>query len=259
MKKVMFTLCAGLFLASACSNTTENSGADLSGVFYGTLPCADCAGIETSLLFNNDGTYRASEMYLKNDKEEFASSGKWELSKNGKTVTLTDAEGIKNYYSLLDGALVKLDMNGEKIESELNYTLTKKVVEFKDIMGKVWHLAQLRAENGDVLFDAANLDREFFGDAYTLQFDSERAAGKAAPNRYTAPYTLGKGKTLAFKPAASTRMMAIRQPEGLGESEFFNLLGKVYAWEMDGEQLVLSALNAEGKKVDMIFNEFDYR
>jgi len=131
--------------------------------------------------------------------------------------------------------------------------------DFGAVKGKVWQLAQVQNAAGKITFDSKNLDREFFSDAFTLQFDSERAAGKAAPNRYTAPYTLGAGNAITFKAAASTMMLAFREPEGLREHDYFRLLEKASRWEFANDRLILHTVDENGKKVSMIFNEFDYR
>ena len=38
-----------------------------AGVYAGTLPCADCPGIQTRLTLGNDGTFEKQSRYLDRD------------------------------------------------------------------------------------------------------------------------------------------------------------------------------------------------
>jgi uncharacterized lipoprotein NlpE involved in copper resistance len=48
--------------------TDTSAGIEISGVYRGTLPCADCAGIETTLTLHKNGTFTLNRQYLKNRK-----------------------------------------------------------------------------------------------------------------------------------------------------------------------------------------------
>ncbi|WP_424244131.1 heat shock protein HslJ [Elusimicrobium posterum] len=130
---------------------------------------------------------------------------------------------------------------------------------FAAVKGRVWQLSQVKDASGKVTFDHSKLNKEFFNDIYTLQFDDQRATGKAAPNRYTGPYTLGEGNAISFKHFASTLMMGIRTPEGLAEHEYYQLFEKVTSWKYSKNQLTFNTVDKNGAKVTMIFKEFDYR
>jgi len=132
---------------------------------------------------------------------------------------------------------------------------SQKTQDFSVVKERVWQLVQARDSAGSVTFDGSRLDMTKFGDIYTLQFSDTLASGKAAPNRYTAPYALGKGDAISFKPAASTMMFGIHTPEGLSETEFFKLLDKIYRWSFEKEMLSLYASDGS----TLIFKEFDYR
>jgi len=127
--------------------------------------------------------------------------------------------------------------------------------DFSIVKGKVWQLAQVRDSSGSITFDSSKLDKTIFGDIYTLEFKDGLAFGKAAPNRYTGPFELGKGDGISFKHAASTMMLGINTPQGLSETEYFKLLEKVTRWNFEGNQL--SLYTSEGNV--LVFQEFDYR
>ncbi|MGB2579573.1 heat shock protein HslJ [Elusimicrobium simillimum] len=129
-----------------------------------------------------------------------------------------------------------------------------------DVNGKVWQLSQVLNSAGKATYSHAALGQdEFFKDIYTLQFDKERVNGKAAPNRYNGPFTLGENNAIAFKHFASTMMMGIKVPNGLSEHQYFQLMEKANKWEVKKGQLKLSTVDANGAKATMIFKEFDYR
>lgn len=127
------------------------------------------------------------------------------------------------------------------------------------IKGRVWQLSKVSDADGKIIYDYSKLPRENFDDIYTLQFETERVMGKASPNRYNGPYTLGEGNTLSFTHFASTLMMDIRIPGGLSEYDYFQLLEKVSSWKYAKNQLTLFTADAKGRKVTMVYNEFDYR
>jgi len=123
---------------------------------------------------------------------------------------------------------------------------------FDAVKGRVWQLAKVRDSSGTITFDASKLDKTKFGDIYTLQFNDTVASGKASPNRYTAPYTLGADNAISFKQAASTLMMGLFTPDGLTEQEFFGLLVNSTRWSYDGNQFLL--YNSDGNT--LVFEEY---
>ncbi|AKL98383.1 META domain-containing protein [Endomicrobium proavitum] len=112
----------------------------------------------------------------------------------------------------------------------------------ENVEGKTWQLIIVESaqKSGTLIFDREKIDRKKFSDVYTIKFDDKKASGKAAPNRYSAPYEAGKDFSITFKPAASTLMAAISTPKGLSEQDYFQLLKNVSAWKLNGEhQLIL--------------------
>lgn len=130
---------------------------------------------------------------------------------------------------------------------------------FGDVKNRVWQLSQVRHSSDKITYDHSKLNREHFNDIYTLQFLDDRAAGRAAPNRYNAPYTLNGENGLSFKAVASTLMMGVHVPDGLKENEYFKLIEKVYAWEYKNNMLLLYSKDEADKNIIMVYKEFDYR
>ena len=257
MKKLLLVLSACAFLGACATapKTARQLNDEFTGTFAGTLPCADCSGVDTQLALNPDGTYVLSETYHKGAPQNFTSAGKWTADKDLKYVALGDS---KNYYAFHGkDELKKLDATAQPIKSGLNYTLKRQTPDFAAVTGKTWKLSQVKSAPGEIIFDASKQDQQFFKDAYTITFDNGRASGKAAPNRFNAPYNLGEGNAISFLPAAATLMMGIKEPVGLNEHGFFVLLEKVNKWNISNNQLTLYTVNGLSEKVTMTFNEFN--
>ncbi|MDD3628365.1 MAG: copper resistance protein NlpE [Candidatus Humimicrobiaceae bacterium] len=96
----------------------------LSGTFEGTLPCADCPGIQTLITFNSDGTFYMEETYLERSVEPVITEGKWVL--NGDIITCT-AGDYRFEYKLISEDEIKWAPDGEEITgTDLNWSLFKK-------------------------------------------------------------------------------------------------------------------------------------
>lgn len=100
---------------------------DWAGLYQGTLPCADCVGIETQLTLNADETYTLTEKYLETEGEPISSQGTFTWNEIGNIVTLQPNEQATRQYWVGENTLTHLDMYGQKIEGELApfYVLNK--------------------------------------------------------------------------------------------------------------------------------------
>lgn len=98
------------------------------GTYAGTLPCADCGGIETELTLNPDYTYRLSRIYKgKGDGKPVIENGKWTVSEDLAFIELNYDGGEKTCFALIDGRTVeKLDNQAMPVKSGANYRLVKK-------------------------------------------------------------------------------------------------------------------------------------
>lgn len=102
---------------------------DFMGTFSGTLPCADCSGILTTLTLNADGTYMLESTYQgKGDGQPFVEQGKWTPSEDLAFIELNyDVRDKSVFYALIDkNTLEKLDQNAKPISSEANRRLIRK-------------------------------------------------------------------------------------------------------------------------------------
>lgn len=123
-----------LFISFACLHFspvvaetagTENaqrtqSNLNLSGLYLGFFPCADCQGIRTTLALNKNNTYVIITIYVGKSDREFIEKGKFALGDNGDTIVLTPRKGstTTQQYLIDDNMLIKLDEDGNRITSD---------------------------------------------------------------------------------------------------------------------------------------------
>ena len=156
----------------------------LFGTYQGTLPCADCEGIETTLKLMGGGTFHRDSRYLGKQEQPFVESGNFELRREASLVTLGLGDGNTQYYLFEDGALLHLDQQGNRMVGDLaeRYKLTKKMTDTQ-LEDQKWILTHLMGQ--EVVRAAGNTDA-------TILFDSkeERAAGNSSCNQYNCTYEL---------------------------------------------------------------------
>ena len=141
MKKLLSVvgLAAGLALAG-CQSAPMNPMASKM-VYSGVLPCADCAGIRTTLTLYRDQSaqpsrYELTQQYLGTSKPTTneVERGAWvsdriELDdKKYDVYTLNpeDEEAQHRFLQSATNAVEMLDSAGQRVETDMNYTLIKR-------------------------------------------------------------------------------------------------------------------------------------
>jgi copper homeostasis protein (lipoprotein) len=120
-----------LTLVLAASNplsAAPNFPQPLPASYVGTLPCADCPGIDTKLNLLPDGQFQLRMTYLEREGAGFYQIGLWKAEKD--TLILKDGDKVVEQFQIKGKTheLTKLDMQGQPIQSKLNYTLQHKNV-----------------------------------------------------------------------------------------------------------------------------------
>lgn len=122
MKKLAIVALATIL--SACS-TLIPANKTTSGVFKGTLPCADCEKIEAELTLNKDSTYEYHTVYHKRGKEyPFTDKGKYSWDKERNNVVRL--ENSANLAVLISDTHAELcGPDGKPVEGKQDYRLPK--------------------------------------------------------------------------------------------------------------------------------------
>lgn len=127
--------------SNSSDNSVEANQADmgLTKIYVGSLPCADCTGIDSTLsltkkdLNTAEGTYAKSEQYIgKDSKGAVNSKGDWTTQRGNNAdpdatiivLNPTDKEKIEYYLQLDENHLEMLDKDGEQSKASGNFTLT---------------------------------------------------------------------------------------------------------------------------------------
>lgn len=112
---------------------TKAATKQTTAVYKGTLPCADCSGIDTTLTLYSDETYQMSSVYQgRNDNKPVVQRGKWTTLRGDATdpnatvyqLYQKNAKATQNY--LVSGDQLKqLDANLNEVNAPFNTSLTK--------------------------------------------------------------------------------------------------------------------------------------
>jgi copper homeostasis protein (lipoprotein) len=108
-------------------DNSENS-LDWNGTYKGIVPCADCEGIETTLVLNLDRTFSLQTKYLgKTNSVGLDIKGNFTWNRAGNTITLGGIKEAPAQYLVGENHLRQLDMSGQKITGALEekYLLKK--------------------------------------------------------------------------------------------------------------------------------------
>jgi len=113
--------------AISVSDNSQNA-LDWAGSYKGVIPCADCEGIETEIVLNQDLTYVIKTKYLgKGDGKIFEENGSFVWDKSGGSISLKTSTGGPSHYKVGENQLIQLDMQGKPITGNLadKYVLRK--------------------------------------------------------------------------------------------------------------------------------------
>ncbi|TVR47077.1 MAG: META domain-containing protein [Rhodobacteraceae bacterium] len=123
----MFSLLVGIPALAGAETDQQRFGAHglaLPATFSGTLPCADCPGIEYHLdIWNEDQGYALRRTYLERDHVE-DELGRWYVDPVRNALILEGTGNARSEWQITpDQDIRLLDQEGEPIVSDLPYTL----------------------------------------------------------------------------------------------------------------------------------------
>ena len=110
--------------------------------------------------------------------------------------------------------------------------------DFSNIIDKEWKLAEVYVNDVNIQFNRAS-QPEALRDIYIIKFDKEMLSGTGAPNRYSAPYTLGENQSISIMPMRSTLMASFLEPNNLSEYEYYSFVQNSFEWRIVNNTLEL--------------------
>ena len=124
-----------------------------------------------------------------------------------------------------------------------------------EFTGVDWYLSEIQTPQKTIDINRAKLEADDMGEFFCIRFADSSLSGIAAPNRYNAPYTLGKDATLTVGTAAATKMFSFRTPDALKEDEFFAYLRRVNRLTLSPEgRLELAVISGSAAEAVLIFD-----
>lgn len=205
---------------------------DWPGSYTGTLPCADCEGIQTTITLRDDGTFDRERLYLGKSSAPLSDSGQFAWNEAGSVVTLAAADGTPQMYQVGENQLFHLDRGGNRITGDLagRYVLRQSIRDPR-IEDRRWLLVELIGQP----YTPSDEGREAF-----LLLDSEprRASGNSSCNNFFGGYVIHAGQRIHFAGNMGATMMAC--PDMLTEQSFMEALSKVDNYTVSGNELSLN-------------------
>ncbi len=211
----------------AGSGENSRSMLDWAGKYAGTLPCADCEGIETTVVLKYNGSYVSTQRHLGKSGEARRQEGSFEWRADGGSVTLNSSgsNGPAGRYLVGEERLFALNEKGQRITGAGadKYILAKVPIA---IAGRNWQLLELVGKS--VPAPAAGEKRPYF----FLAAGSTKVTGRGACNNFTATCKMDDLIGIRFENLASTRMACA---PGNIENAFFEALKAATMYTFSGE------------------------
>lgn len=255
MKKSIVLLCIVVAALSACNTGKRGSHAqtnetgvadaahnsrnslDWAGVYKGTLPCADCEGIQEEIRLNEDLTYEMVMTYLGKGDNRFSDNGRFEWDEAGSRIKLTSATpsgDADKWFKVGENQLITLDIEGNPIESSLpeEIYILKKIDLDNVITEKYWKLVEL---NGKAIATPETGKREAH---FILKEKDNRVTGNTGCNVMNGSYELsGEGYGIHFSQLATTRMACFGVDN---EQEYLDIFNQCDSYAVENDTLTLS-------------------
>lgn len=194
---------------------------DFEGVYRGTLPCADCEGIKTTVYLQKDGTYKLINEYLAEADKPFITTGEYSWDQTGNIVMLKDKDNTTNF-KVGENSLIQLDSERKPVTGELAkyYILTK---DNFALLNKKWKMTELEGKA---------ISKEFI-----IQFDDTNNvfSMKTDCNTLSSSFTTESYNHITFGNVITTLMAC---PEMDVENGMKNVLKTVDAFQINGDELM---------------------
>jgi len=209
---------------------TSRTSADWDGSYRGVLPCADCEGLETTVILGKDLNYTVTTKYLGKTDSVYERSGKFSWSERRNIIRLDGSTEQASTYFVGENVLTQLDKDGNKITGELaeKYILRKSN---NDIVEKYWKLIELHGK--PLVVDSTYIKQPHI----IFKKQENKIIGHGGCNSITGTYELKEGNRIIISNVISTRMAC---PTINVELEFLNVLAMADNYNLSGDMLVLN-------------------
>jgi copper homeostasis protein (lipoprotein) len=241
------TAAARVDTATAANTAATPSGAtlhnsrialDWPGTYTGVLPCADCPGIETTVVLADNNTFVIKTKYIDRGKDVFQDHGKFTWNDAGQIVTLVGTKGTRKFF-VGEHTLTQLDSAGNRITGANadKYILKQTIVADgagtanADLLETHWKLIEVM---GKPVKPTPAGEQDIY---IVLLKKDNRLAGFAGCNRLIGEWTQKPGNRLSFSKVATTMMACIDPRE---EEQLKDVIQRVDNYTIQGNTLSLN-------------------
>jgi heat shock protein HslJ len=195
------------------------------GTYAGTLPCADCEGIEKRLTLNSNMTYRMSARYLAETPYQIDKRGNYSIDKSRSVITLEGIEKMPAQFLIGKNLLTQLDMSGNRVSGKLadRYQLAR--APGSELVGIRWNLIEL-------------MGKQLRGNPAYVMFDTDNGLvrGFAWCNTIRGSFEIEDKGKISFGPLMGTSHVCA---DSTLETQLLNLFGAVDQYDTDDQLLTL--------------------
>ena len=217
---------------------------DWQGTYSGTVPCADCAGIETSLTLKGDNSFSLKTNYIGKPGSASEEKGNFSWNNEGNTISLSGITNKPNQYFVGENKIIQLDLSGNRISGDQasNYILNKQTVTAAiatsastqtnaPILETYWRLTELM---GKPVAKATESKKEIF---ISLKKQENRLQAFTGCNTLGGMYELPVAGRIKFSKMMSTLKAC---PDMSIEMELSQVLETTDNYVITGNQLILN-------------------
>lgn len=203
-----------------------------AGSYEGTLPCADCSGLKTTIVLSSDQTYILRSQYLGKSDSVYEDLGKFKWTKTKGIIKLISKDSSSHlmYYYLGRNILTQRDAQGQKITGAMadKFNLIKEVPSLTE---KYWKLVELYGK--PVVYDST-AHREAY---IVFRVKDKRMTGNGGCNTISGTYELLTGDRIHISKVVSTMMACMGANV---EAEFLKVLQMADNYNLSVDKLVLN-------------------
>ncbi|ANW95688.1 hypothetical protein AXE80_05085 [Wenyingzhuangia fucanilytica] len=188
------------FNSSFLDEHNSKNSLDWGGTYTGTIPCADCEGIQTKISIHSDLTYTKEVKYLGKSDELITEKGKFDWDEIGSNIIIDETS-----YMVGENTLIQLNKQKENIKGALatQYVLSK--IATDTILTDVqWELIELQGEE----IEKENKNIPYF----TLSTTDNNISGNSGCNNFHGSFDLKFGNRLSISRLASTQKLCFNAP-----------------------------------------------
>jgi heat shock protein HslJ len=209
---------------------------DWHGTYKGTIPCADCEGIETEITLTKALEYSIKSNYLGKSGNILVEKGSFTWNSAGSTITLLGIKDKPNQYFIGENKIEQLDMLGNKIVRNAadSYILTKQMYAPSPVLPKLSGLWEL-----NYIANTSSFQELYPNKKPTIRFDTlnNAVSGHTSCNNFGGKLNVD-GDKIDFKgPFAMTKMMCL-DGKGNGENMFVETLQKVNTYTIKNDSIL---------------------